>query len=79
MSWSDGSCSRRRVWEVAQEDELRRRIGIGEIVQLQALELTPCVMDIRHERGHDDGGSALVRDGGFEIELRQQYEEVRAS
>ena len=62
----------RRVWKIAQEDELRRRIRIGEIVQLQALELVPCLMDISHERGHDDGGSALFRNGGFEIELWQR-------
>ena len=62
----------RRVWEIAQEDELRSRIRIGQIVQLQALELVPRVMDISHERRHDDGGPALFRNCGFEIELRQR-------
>ena len=38
--------ARWRVREIAQEDELRSRIRIGEIVQLQTLELTPCVMDM---------------------------------
>ena len=60
-----------RVAEIGQQDEAQRRVGVGEAVDLQALEQERNVRSLRYQHRHDDRRRAVGGNPGVEIELFQ--------